>query len=93
MPIDTTRVFKPVRIALLTISDNPFTGEGLSAENKARLDAFVADLGAKKVNLFKGPLNFQDGSVFLKEGQEAADEQVWSLPQLLQGMEGQSSAK
>lgn len=51
-------------------------GEGLSAGNKARLDAFVADLGAKKVNLFKGPLNFQDGSVFLKEGQEATDEQV-----------------
>lgn len=68
-------------------------GEGLSAENKARLDAFVADLGAKKVSLFKGPLNFQDGSVFLKDGQEATDEQVWSLPQLLQGMEGQSSAK
>ncbi|WP_028576756.1 BMP family lipoprotein [Desulfomicrobium escambiense] len=68
-------------------------GEGLSAENKARLDAFVADLGAKKVSLFKGPLNFQDGSVFLKDGQEASDEQVWSLPQLLQGMEGQSSAK
>ena len=68
-------------------------GEGLSAENKARLDAFVADLGAKQVSLFKGPLNFQDGSVFLKDGQEASDEQVWSLPQLLQGMEGQSSAK
>jgi simple sugar transport system substrate-binding protein len=68
-------------------------GEGLSAENKARLDAFVADLGARKVNLFKGPLNFQDGSVFLKDGQEATDEQVWALPQLLQGMEGQSSAQ
>jgi simple sugar transport system substrate-binding protein len=68
-------------------------GEGLSAENKARLDAFIADLGARKVELFKGPLNFQDGSVFLKDGQEATDEQIWSLPQLLEGMEGQSSAQ
>jgi simple sugar transport system substrate-binding protein len=68
-------------------------GEGLTAENKAKLDAFITDLGSRKVNLFKGPLNFQDGSVFLKDGQEATDEQVWALPQLLQGMEGQSSAK
>jgi nucleoside-binding protein len=69
------------------------TGEGLSAENKARLDAFVADLGAHKVNLFAGPLNYQDGTPFLKDGAAASDEQVWSLQQLLQGMEGQSSAK
>ncbi len=68
-------------------------GEGLTAANKAKLDAFTADLGSRKINLFKGPLNFQDGSVFLKDGQDATDEQVWALPQLLQGMEGQSSAK
>jgi len=68
-------------------------GEGLSAANKAKLDAFIADLGAHKINLFTGPLNYQDGSVFVKAGDTASDEQVWSMQQLLQGMEGQSSAK
>jgi len=53
----------------------------------------VADLGAHKINLFSGPLNFQDGTPFLKAGDTATDEQVWSLPQLLHGMEGQSSAQ
>jgi simple sugar transport system substrate-binding protein len=69
------------------------TGEGLSPEAKAKLDAFIADLGAGKVNLFTGPLNYQDGSIFLKNGEKATDEQIWSLKQLLEGMEGQSSAK
>ena len=50
-------------------------------------------LGAHKINLFSGPLNFQDGTPFLKAGDTATDEQVWSLPQLLEGMEGQSSAQ
>jgi len=69
------------------------TGEGLSAEAKAKLDAFVAGLGTHTINLFTGPLNYQDGTPFLKDGETASDEQVWSLQQLLQGMEGQSSAK
>lgn len=68
-------------------------GEGLSKEVKTKLDAFVADLGAHKINLFTGPLNYQDGSPFLKDGAKATDEQVWSMQQLLQGMEGQSSVK
>ena len=33
---------------------------------------------------------FQDGSVFLKDGETATDPQIWYLPQLLEGMEGQS---
>ncbi|MEJ2038954.1 MAG: hypothetical protein P8X55_08480, partial [Desulfosarcinaceae bacterium] len=69
------------------------TGPALSAEAKSALDQFIAGLGSGKVNLFKGPLNYQDGSVFLKAGQTASDKQIWYLPQLLQGMEGQSSTK
>jgi simple sugar transport system substrate-binding protein len=68
-------------------------GEALSAEAKSGLDRFTADLGTKKVELFKGPLNYQDGSVFLKPGEKASDAQIWYMPQLLQGMDGQSSAK
>jgi simple sugar transport system substrate-binding protein len=68
-------------------------GPALSAKAKAALDRFIADLGSRKVNLFKGPLNYQDGSAFLKAGETANDRQIWYMPQLLQGMEGQSSAK
>jgi simple sugar transport system substrate-binding protein len=68
-------------------------GPALSDKAKAALDRFIADLGSQKVNLFKGPLNYQDGSVFLKAGETAGDRQIWYMRQLLQGMEGQSSAK
>ncbi len=68
-------------------------GPALSAGAGKALDQFIADLGSGKVNLFQGPLNYQDGSVFLKKGETATDQQIWYLKQLLQGMDGQSSAK
>ncbi|MEJ2154316.1 MAG: BMP family ABC transporter substrate-binding protein [Desulfobacteraceae bacterium] len=68
-------------------------GPALPSNAKSALNRFITDLGAKKVVLFKGPLNYQDGSVFLKPGQIASDQQIWYMKQLLQGMEGQSSAK
>jgi basic membrane protein A and related proteins len=70
-----------------------FAGPALPAKAKAALDSFIADLGSKKIELFKGPLNYQDGSVFLRPGEKASDAQIWYMPQLLQGMDGQSSAK
>ena len=36
------------------------------------------------------PLNLQDGTVYLADGVVATDQQIWYLPQLLEGMEGQS---
>jgi simple sugar transport system substrate-binding protein len=68
-------------------------GPALPAKAKSALDQFIADLGSQKINLFKGPLNYQDGSIFLKAGETASDRQIWYMRQLLQGMEGQSSAK
>jgi len=68
-------------------------GPALSGETKKALDQFTADLGSDKIQLFKGPLNYQDGSVFLKDGEKATDQQIWYLKQLLEGMDGQSSAK
>ncbi|MCB1849843.1 MAG: BMP family ABC transporter substrate-binding protein [Gammaproteobacteria bacterium] len=65
-------------------------GPALSAENRSRLDSFIADLGSGRLNLFTGPLNYQDGSVYLKTGEIATDKQIWYLQQLLQGMEGAS---
>ena len=68
-------------------------GSALPASAKKELDAFIKDLGSGKINLFKGPLNYQDGSPFIKAGQSASDKQVWYMEQLLQGIDGQSSAK
>ncbi len=68
-------------------------GAALPEAARAELKKFVADLGAGKAELFAGPLNYQDGSVFLKAGEKATDKQIWYLPQLLEGMDGQSVAK
>ncbi len=64
-------------------------GTALSADAGAKLDEFIAAL-AGGLNLWSGPLNLQDGTVYLKEGEVATDLQIWYLPQLLEGMEGQS---
>jgi simple sugar transport system substrate-binding protein len=64
-------------------------GKALSAEASASVDKFISEL-AGGLNLFTGPLNYQDGSVYLVDGQTATDLQVWYLDQLLEGMEGQS---
>ena len=68
-------------------------GPALSSSAKAALGTFIKDLGTRKVNLFKGPLYYQDGSLFLKDGEIASDQQIWYMKQLLKGMSGQSGAK
>ena len=68
-------------------------GGALSAESGIALSAFISDLGTGKLNLFTGPLFYQDGSVYLKEGAVATDKEIWYMKQLLKGMSGQSSAK
>jgi simple sugar transport system substrate-binding protein len=65
-------------------------GTALSADASTQVDAFIKGLGDGSIVLFKGPLNYQDGSVYLKDGEVATDLQVWYMPQLLQGMEGPS---
>ncbi|NMC79304.1 MAG: BMP family ABC transporter substrate-binding protein [Chloroflexi bacterium] len=64
-------------------------GPALSAEAASNVDKFIQEL-AGGLDLWTGPINFQDGTAFLKEGEVATDAQVWYLPQLLEGMEGQS---
>ena len=64
-------------------------GDALSEEASAQLDEFIAAL-AGGLNLWTGPINLQDGTVYLAEGEVATDQQIWYLPQLLEGMEGQS---
>jgi len=64
-------------------------GTALSADASAQLDQFISDL-AGDLNLWAGPINLQDGTVYLANGVVATDQQIWYLPQLLEGMEGQS---
>jgi simple sugar transport system substrate-binding protein len=63
-------------------------GRGLG-ERKADLDAFVKELEGG-LELWKGPLAFQDGSPFLKAGEAATAAQIWYMPKLLQGIIGAS---
>jgi simple sugar transport system substrate-binding protein len=58
-----------------------------------KLEVFIKNLGSGKLNLFTGPMYYQDGSTFLNAGEVASDNKIWYMKQLLQGMTGQSSAK
>jgi len=67
-------------------------GDGLSDEAAGYLDEFIDGLANGDIDLFVGPLNYQDGSVYLGDGEEASDFQLWYTEQLLEGMIGASSA-
>ncbi len=68
-------------------------GDGLSDDAKSSLDEFIAGLGSGDIDLFVGPLNFQDGTTFLADGESASDFQIWYTEQLLEGIEGASAAE
>jgi simple sugar transport system substrate-binding protein len=68
-------------------------GSALTASAKEELDGFIKALGSKKIDLFKGPLYYQDGSPFIKAGQTATDKMLWVMNQLLMGMTESSNAK
>jgi simple sugar transport system substrate-binding protein len=65
-------------------------GQALKGAALKKVEEFIKELADGRVVLFKGPLRFQDGTVFLKNGEKATDRQIWYLPQLLEGMTGHS---
>lgn len=71
-------------------------GPALSEEALATLAEFEEELitFAKEnddaIFLWEGPLNLQDGTEYVAEGEHATLEQIWYLPQLLEGMIGAS---
>ena len=67
-------------------------GGGLSADNSTKLDGFISEL-AGGLNLWQGPINLQDKTSYLAGGVKATDQQIWYLPQLLEGMQGDSVSK
>ena len=67
-------------------------GPALADDDAAAVDAFVTELDGG-LNLWSGPINLQDGSAYLADGEVGTDQQVWYLPQLLEGMDGLSAAE
>jgi simple sugar transport system substrate-binding protein len=66
-------------------------GDALTEDEITILEEYIDDLGTGNAKLFVGPLNLQDGTEYLADGQEATDDEIWYLPQLLEGMEGASN--
>jgi len=69
-----------------------FSGDALSADAQAALDDFIAGLASGDIDLWVGPLDYQDGSVWLADGEKATDFQIWYTDQLLEGIVGASAA-
>lgn len=73
-------------------------GGGLSEEDAATLDEFIAEMTAfgsdpeneGRIFLWEGPLNYQDGTELAPEGEFVDLLDIWFLPQLLEGMIGAS---
>lgn len=65
-------------------------GPALEPASRARLHEVTAALAAGTLQLFRGPLTYQDGTPFVAAGKVAGDRDVWYTKQLLQGMDGPS---
>jgi simple sugar transport system substrate-binding protein len=68
-------------------------GTAISVSSHGALNLFIEDLASGEAQLFGGPIDYQDGTSFVKAGETATDEQIWYMEQLLKGMTGQSKAK
>lgn len=65
-------------------------GPALTGDVASNLDEFIAGLASGDINVWTGPINLQDGTEYVTDGESATDEEIWYLPQLLEGMEGPS---
>jgi simple sugar transport system substrate-binding protein len=66
-------------------------GPATSDEWKADVEAYIQYLSEKQWGgLFVGPVNWQDGTPWLKDGEVATEEAIWTTSQLLEGIEGPS---
>ena len=65
-------------------------GPALTEEMAASLDEFIAGMASGEINVWTGPINLQDGTAYIADGATATDDEIWYLPQLLEGMTGSS---
>lgn len=63
---------------------------GPALKDTANLNDFISKTASGQINLWRGPINLQDGTSYIADGKDATDVQIWYLPQLLQGMTGAS---
>jgi len=88
-------VITPPNWANLTDNDKTgvgwVMGTGMSSDDQATLQTFIDGLASGDISLWTGPLNLQDGSEFVAAGSTATYEEIWYLPQLLEGMVGPSN--
>lgn len=87
LPPDWTDINNPDTTAVGFV-----TGPGLDPDDAATLDEFIAGLADGSIDLWTGPLNNQDGSTWLAEGETATAQQIWYTKQLLEGIDGASEA-
>jgi len=66
------------------------SGPALTEEMQASLDQFIAGMASGEINVWTGPINLQDGTTYIADGATATDDEIWYLPQLLEGMDGPS---
>ncbi|MGB3716689.1 MAG: BMP family ABC transporter substrate-binding protein [Candidatus Promineifilaceae bacterium] len=66
-------------------------GPALTGDLQSNLAVFIQGLASGDLNVWTGPINLQDGSEYIGSGARATDDEIWYLPQLLEGMEGPSS--
>jgi simple sugar transport system substrate-binding protein len=62
--------------------------EAVPAEVKAEAEGMIAAITAGEYHPFTGPINKQDGSVFLAEGEVATDEQLVTMNFYVEGITG-----
>ena len=62
--------------------------ETVPAEVKAEAEALAASIGDGSYHPFTGPINRQDGTPWLAEGEVATDEQLVSMDFYVEGIEG-----
>ncbi|MEM9950400.1 MAG: BMP family ABC transporter substrate-binding protein [Chloroflexota bacterium] len=73
-------------------------GSGLPEEHLETLESFIDEVVAfatdeaneGRMFLWEGPLSLQDGTVLAEEGEFVSENDIWYLPQLLDGMVGAS---
>jgi simple sugar transport system substrate-binding protein len=67
-------------------------GPGLEANEEwmTAVDGFISSLASGDVMAWTGPINLQDGTEYVPAGEVASDQDIWYLPQLLEGMSGSS---
>jgi simple sugar transport system substrate-binding protein len=76
-------------------------GDALAEEDAEQLDAFIQEMAAFQTDeanagrffLWDGPLSFQDGTMLAEDGEFVDPLEIWYLPLLLEGIQGDSSLR